>query len=156
MTANISQVTDKNIPPSPEILSALYIWTLPEALKNRSILLRTLSVPTFHPSRGQEVCGLLKKDGLASLLFWIRRGLLHLNGAGPQETASWLAHGKGQMWLSQANSFTQRSIRGCGACCDGSSPLKAKCSFLWEDTETQKPRDRGASQEICYGTGTKP
>lgn len=53
MTANISQVTDKNIPPSPETLSLLYIWTLPGALKNRSILRHTLNVPTFHHSRGQ-------------------------------------------------------------------------------------------------------
>lgn len=56
--------------------------------------------PPFTTPGAKEVCRLLKKDRLASLLFWIRRGLLPWNGAGPQETLSWLAHGKGQMWLS--------------------------------------------------------
>lgn len=74
MTENISQVTDKNIPPSPETLSALYIRTLPGPLKNRSILLRTLNVPTFHHSQGQGslwagISAFLKLEG-ASPFKW--------------------------------------------------------------------------------------
>lgn len=51
MTADISQVTTKNIPPSPETLSLLCIWTLPEALENRSVLWWALNIPTFCLSR---------------------------------------------------------------------------------------------------------
>lgn len=73
--------------------------------------------PSFTTPGSKEVCRLLEKDGLASLLFWIRRGLLPWNGAGPRETASWLARGKGQMWLS--SKFLQPEKH------------QGMCSLLW-------------------------
>lgn len=69
MTANISQVTAKNIPPSSGTLSLLYIWTLPEALENRSILRRALNVPTFHLPGAKAARRLPEKGELAPLTF---------------------------------------------------------------------------------------
>lgn len=105
-----------------------------------------ISPPFASPGTAQE---LLEKPGLASLTF-LGLGGLHLwNGAGPQEAAAWLMPGTDRHG-SWANSFTQRSLGGCGACCDASSHPKAPCTVrtrglgLWgtEGPPRRPPRAR--------------
>lgn len=116
MTANISQVTDKNILPSPETLSVLYIWTLPGALKNRSILLCVHSeCPHLSPLQGpRKSVGFCRRMGWHLSFSELGEGfsLEMVLALRRRHLAQLMARDR---CGSQANSFTRRSIQGMGS-----------------------------------------